>query len=201
MKPVVWRGLLGGLVILEIVLFSMAVDTASTYTALGSLLQSVAALLGLEITYRYLRRRNVILRGWISNLIILMTLSDAAGDYLLFYDKFVHYDAYLHFTIPAVVTICLMGIVWSVRPTFLHWPSWPLLVATIVITAGVFYEIEEYLEDVLFGSHRLGDGFDTANDLSMNVLGAFLPALIMYFYLRRNYVQRDSVVSRKQKPQ
>ncbi len=44
---------------------------------------------------------------------------------------------------------------------------------------SVFYEIEEYLEDILTGSNRLGDGFDTANDLALGILGGILAAILI----------------------
>ena len=63
-----------------------------------------------------------------------------------------------------------------------------LFVFCILSTLGTIYEIEEYLEDVFFHSNRLGDGYDTANDLLMNNSGAFITLLIIYliWHVRRN---------------
>jgi hypothetical protein len=44
--------------------------------------------------------------------------------------------------------------------------------ATMLAT---LYEVTEYTEDFITGSHRLGDGFDTVNDLVLGMVGGLLP--------------------------
>ncbi|MCK4553341.1 hypothetical protein KAU19_00025, partial [Candidatus Parcubacteria bacterium] len=39
---------------------------------------------------------------------------------------------------------------------------------------SALYEIEEYLEDVIFHTNRLGPGADTANDLFCNLTGVLI---------------------------
>jgi len=46
------------------------------------------------------------------------------------------------------------------------------------------YEIEEYLEDYFTGSHRLGDGLDTAEDLMFNIVGGLVVLSIIVIYLK-----------------
>jgi uncharacterized membrane protein YjdF len=54
---------------------------------------------------------------------------------------------------------------------------------------AVLYEMQEYLEDVFSGSHRLGDGPDTANDLLLNLIGGLVTVLLVTgfrYYRSRN---------------
>lgn len=50
---------------------------------------------------------------------------------------------------------------------------------SLSVVIQVVYELEEYVEDLLTGSNRLGDGFDTANDLMLGLFGAMLGALVI----------------------
>ena len=47
---------------------------------------------------------------------------------------------------------------------------------------GILNELVEYFEDVLTGSHRLGDGFDTADDLFLNMMGSLCIIIILTLY-------------------
>ncbi len=58
------------------------------------------------------------------------------------------------------------------------------LAATSTITMSALYEVEEYTEDLLFHTNRLGPGTDTADDLFMNSLGVLTTvSIIMIHYL------------------
>jgi uncharacterized membrane protein YjdF len=50
---------------------------------------------------------------------------------------------------------------------------------------GSLYELEEYGEDVLMHSNRLGTAFDTGNDMLMNTVGAILLVLCIAIVRRR----------------
>jgi uncharacterized membrane protein YjdF len=110
-----------------------------------------------------------------------LVVLDALGDYLDWYATIVYFDSSLHFLLPAAAVAGF----WQLRIS-LHLPvSYRYVVYTVapcVIVLATLYEVEEYLEDILTGSQRLGDGFDTANDLLMGVLGAFAPIVIVYLY-------------------
>jgi hypothetical protein len=51
------------------------------------------------------------------------------------------------------------------------------LAASTTMTLGALYEIEEYIEDVLYHTHRSGLGHDTPNDLLLDFLGVALVIL------------------------
>ncbi len=50
---------------------------------------------------------------------------------------------------------------------------------------GAFYEIEEYLESYLLKNNRLGDRFDTPNDLLLDMAGSALCVFFILLFLKR----------------
>jgi uncharacterized membrane protein YjdF len=58
---------------------------------------------------------------------------------------------------------------------------------------GTLYEIEEFSEDVLVNHRqiRLGDGYDTAGDLSANVAGCAVTTLLLYALLRVSETKKE----------
>ncbi len=48
------------------------------------------------------------------------------------------------------------------------------------------YEIEEYLESYYLNNNRLGDRFDTPNDLLLNLSGTILCISVIYFFRALN---------------
>ena len=101
------------------------------------------------------------------------------------YFLFSWYDQAAHFTGGAACA----GLVFSflrrlTKTRIIQIGRWGLTVFSIAITGflGSLYEIEEYLEDFFRGSHRLGDGFDTANDMLLNALGAVFIILLFILF-------------------
>jgi len=115
---------------------------------------------------------------------------DAGGDVFLLFVKYGWYDQVAHFIGGAAAA----GIIYSLTKglddcgrikvgdfgeAFFAWTTANFL--------GAVYEIAEYAEDFFTGSHRLGDAFDTANDMLLNLTGSFsiLAVFLFYFYVRR----------------
>ncbi len=190
MLTLLWRVPLAVLLVVEILSATIITDVQPSFTIFGLILQSTVTWLAFEIMYWYIRKHKKKLFWWIPVSIVIPVYLDAIGDYLFWYDQFRYYDAVLHFIVPAVITSVLANIIPQFRPNILKQSLWPFMIASLVIVIGVVYEIEEYLEDLIFGSNRLGDGFDTANDLLMDVLGALLPAVIIYIYTRIKRAKR-----------
>jgi uncharacterized membrane protein YjdF len=57
-----------------------------------------------------------------------------------------------------------------------------LLAAASTLSLSAIYEIEEYTEDLIFHTHRLGPGADTANDLLFNLLGITATVIFVIIY-------------------
>ncbi|MBI2482745.1 hypothetical protein HYV74_01040 [Candidatus Uhrbacteria bacterium] len=118
---------------------------------------------------------------------VVGVMVDALGDILRLYVQWSWYDQVAHLIGSTLATLVL-GL-WSDRAQWYgraspHAPRM-LSVVTLGITAGVLYELEEYAEDVLFHTNRLGDGPDTANDLLMNVMGAVLAVAVLRYQWHR----------------
>jgi uncharacterized membrane protein YjdF len=123
------------------------------------------------------------MRWWSVLPVVSLVLLDATGDYLHFYSTWQYYDTVLHFLGSSGAALLIYMIYFNYYP-FLqqHYRLLALLTITTTICVGVLYELEEYLEDVFTGSHRLGDGFDTANDLLMNSWGAIIALALLSTY-------------------
>lgn len=180
-KALLWRIPLLVLMIVEFASLQNYITLQPSFTALGLFIQSSLFYCFFEIIHYYIRLYRRVPPWWIaSSTVILLTL-DATGDYLNWYAKFKYFDAMLHFFAPLVATL---GI-WSIRRTFQISTTYKTLffsIAPCVVTLVALYEMEEYLEDLITGSQRLGNGFDTANDLLMGFFGAFLPVTLHYIW-------------------
>lgn len=122
----------------------------------------------------------------------LVVYIDALADINRWYDLS-HFDNLMHFIGGSSACILLFVVFDALRKNAqafrvsLRWASYITFVTAVSL--GVLYEFEEYLEDVFTGSHRLGDGPDTANDLLMNTLGAAIFVLILSFIRHREEVK------------
>ena len=56
------------------------------------------------------------------------------------------------------------------------------LAAASTISLGALYEVEEYAEDLLFNTNRLGPGADTADDLLLNIFGVATTVIFITIY-------------------
>ncbi len=145
------------------------------YTWFGRLFSTIAIFSILQLLDWLFRRKldtPLPLAVWALTGILL--LFDFIGDIFSFYTRWMWYDQVAHFISGPLVVASLLITLEAVRSQA-RWNT-PRLV-TYGLTIGistifaVLYEIEEYLEDYFFGTHRLGDGPDTVNDLMLNLLG------------------------------
>jgi hypothetical protein len=154
------------------------------FTWKGLLLQSVVVLFLIEAVSKYVERKNFdIAIGPAAFLITLQIAVDATGDMAHLYGRFIWFDQLLHFTGGFVITFLTTGMY---RALFEKQRVMPLPRGEIIISGlgvgmigAMIYEGEEYLEDLLTGSHRLGDGFDTADDIVFDLLGGLLAAVLV----------------------
>lgn len=145
-----------------------------TFTTSGLVLTSIAAWVGVEWANKVkVHYSHTPLHWTIVVTIIVIVLADAVGDLSHLYAHFPQYDAVLHFIVPFILAIILHILLQGRYPKA---PQSLLILAaiTLSVTLSAVYEVEEYLEDLFFDSNRLGDAFDTANDLMLDTLGALL---------------------------
>lgn len=186
-----WRIIFGILLGVEVLAYFNLIQLSPTYTTFGLILTSIFVWSTMEITQLFLEKNGKTHHygWWIILCVAAVLYLDAMGDFLHFYESIPNYDGFLHFLTPAIIAWWMWQILTTIYPTATH----QLLVLTtgsLSITLTVLYEIEEYLEDVFTGSHRLGDGFDTANDLLMGVIGVSVVVTLLYS-LKRNKVTNN----------
>jgi len=188
------RLLFAGLFIFELLNFLKILQFNLQYTWLGLVITLLASFFVLEITAHKYKKIKGHQLHWSMWLIVAAGLSlDAAGDFFHLYGKYSWWDQFVHIFVSAVVGFALFIVInafWIDKFKFsllfsagrLKLSLW--LAATTTLSLSALYEIEEYAEDVLFQTNRLGPGTDTANDLFMNLIGiAITAAIIAAYYL------------------
>lgn len=186
------RLLFGGLIIFEILNFLKILQFNTQFTWLGLVITAIFCLALLEITAsRYKQKKGHYLH-WSVWIIVTIALSlDAFGDFFYLYGNIIWWDRVVHYSVSAIISFTLFVVInafWIDKFEFcLLFKQGRLklalfLSAASTVSLGALYEVEEYLEDVFFHTNRLGSGTDTANDLTMNILGALTAAAVIHIY-------------------
>lgn len=119
----------------------------------------------------YVRTR---LPGQVWFVAAILMLMDFLGDIFSFYGRWTWYDQVAHF-MGGPILVTAFYIVFDALAKVRGWKqpraiTLYLAYGTSVIFA-VLYEVQEYLEDFIYRTNRLGDGPDTANDMMLNLIG------------------------------
>lgn len=184
-----WRTAIVLLIGIEILAMYGKLNIQPLYTGIGLIVTASVTWALIEWVEHYTHRRNNGLLPWWMFLLLLIGLYlDAIGDLWKLYIQFEHYDSMLHITISFAVALVLFELL-SLQYQQLSLTQLIGIGSSIAITIGVFIEIDEYLEDLFTGSNRIGEGFDTANDLFCNTTGVGLAAILFitffFFYKKR----------------
>jgi hypothetical protein len=159
------------------------------FTWLGLVLTAALAWLALEIISWQLHRVGAdSLWGWTFLAALLSQCTDAFGDILRLYGTCCWYDQAAHLVGGAVVALVFFNILARLieRDIVKLSRAWQGFIAILgSMAVGSLYEIEEYSEDVIFHSNRLGSAFDTANDMLLNTCGAVLFILAIIIFARK----------------
>jgi uncharacterized membrane protein YjdF len=186
------RLLFAGLIIFEILNFLKILQFNTQFTWLGLVITSIFVLTLLEITaYKYRQKKGHYLH-WSIWIIITTGLGlDAAGDFFHLYGKISWWDQAVHYSVSAIMAFALFAVInafwidkfkYSLLLKEGRLKLALFLATTSTISLGALYEVEEYLEDIFFHTNRLGPGADTANDLTLNILGAITTVIIVSVY-------------------
>lgn len=183
-----------GFLIFELLNYFGLLNYTLDFSWLGLVVTLIVAWSGIEIINWYLKKY---CRQYLSGLAILLVVGlvyfDALGDILKFYSQLGFYDQISHLVGGATAAGIVLSIILALRDCqkiklgFFATGFFTLVSASFI---GVLYELEEYFEDYFTGSHRLGDGPDTANDLFLNIVGALLIIAIISIYKKLKYVHR-----------
>lgn len=179
------RILIFALLIFELLNWSRILQYSVYFTWRGLVVTSVVCWLIIEIFSFILKRKyHTALSGWIYLAVAVTLYVDALGDLFGWYGAYAWYDQVAHFN----GGFWLALIIWEVLRQFrtkLSFHGHLFFCWTTVLALGSLYEIEEYSEDLIFHSSRLGDAFDTVNDILMNGSGALLMLFIIWLIYRR----------------
>ncbi len=147
----------------------------------GLIVTSSITLALVEAIYRLFRKKNLILPSFPYYIIAASLWFDAVGDIGHFYGNISWYDQVAHFLGGMAVMSMALGILSKYRQKY-EMGIVTMIFICLAFTSffGDLYEMEEYLEDVLYHHRqvRLGDGPDTANDLMMNLIGGTVTGAI-----------------------
>lgn len=181
-----------GLIIFELLNYLKILQFNLQYTWLGLVITSVGSLILLEIIASYYKKRKGHYLHWLIWLMVAAGLSlDAAGDFFHLYGKLSWWDQFVHLSVSAVAGFTLFIVIsafWIDKFKFSLLMKTGrlklslLLAATSTMSLSALYEIEEYAEDFIFHTNRLGPGADTANDLFFNFTGVLLVVFFITVY-------------------
>ena len=138
------------------------------------------------------RKYQIILPWYVALAVVLGVWLDAMGNFYYFYSHYGWWDDFTHFVGSLSVAIMLLYIFYHLNMKgFIKLGrfSLNLFVVSLTMLLVSFYEISEYLGDLLFNTHRIGERFDTASDLTYNLLGALAVTLIGILITRRKKIR------------
>lgn len=165
------------------------------FTWIGLLIVAIFAFTLINIISFWVEKSGGHLNVAVWPLALVMVCIDAFGDMFRLYSRLAWYDRAAHFfgglTIAAITFAVLKA-----RRKDESVSNYDLLfVLSFTALAGSFYEIEEYLEDLFTFSHRLGDGFDTVDDIIMNLSGGLF-FLVVFILIRQLLKYRIKTISK-----
>ncbi|MFA6296909.1 MAG: hypothetical protein WC663_06140 [Patescibacteria group bacterium] len=154
----------------------------------GLALTSIVVWIALEFVLWYCKKKfNYTIPSFVFLFPLGNVLIDAFGDIFKWYGRFSWYDQMAHFlggaSVAGLIFFILCAVLKRRRVEFKKYliGSYAFFAACFL---GVLYEIEEYSESFFLSNNRLGDRFDTPNDLLMNTCGALIGVLLVYLYVK-----------------
>lgn len=114
----------------------------------------------------------------------------AYGVLLLQYDMLQYYDTITHFISSTVVAMCVFYTLtcytaFSGGAAKFSRNSLPIAIALIMLGFSAYWEVFEYLVDLLFGTNMQYSPFDTLRDMLCNTCGSLMVSLLVGIYIRR----------------
>ncbi len=189
------RLLLFGLLIFNFLNLIRVLEFTLQFTWRGLFITALATCLILEgAAYAYYRTKGHVLHGSVWLIVMFALGLDATADIFHFYQRFGWWDQAVHTLNSSLICFALFIAVsafWINRPSFdlLRKPArlhlGLFIAAMTTMTLSALYEIEEYTEDMIFGTQRLGPGTDTANDLLCNAGGILIAVITLWFIMTR----------------
>ncbi|MFA5135409.1 MAG: hypothetical protein WC505_06525 [Patescibacteria group bacterium] len=171
-----------GWISFELLNYAGVLDFTLDFTWLGLFVTAFFVWLAVEfVSYRVKKSTGNPLPWFVFAGALFSVSFDALGDTMHWYNKFDWYDQAGHLCGTAMAALLSFNALWLLKKSGkIALSPWlvGLFAFTIASTLGVFYELEEYIEDLITGGNRFGDGPDTGNDMLLNTIGAFSTVII-----------------------
>lgn len=168
------------LFVFEFLNWSRILPYGTYFTWRGLLITTLVVAFLLEIINKLVQRRTgQALPAWIYLAVPFQLYFDALGDFFYLYRDYTWYDQVAHY----LGGLNLAFIIWVFLRQLkikIGLKGLLLFVLALAALASTLYEIEEYSEDLIFHSNRLGNAFDTVNDQLMGLLGALTFCAVTY---------------------
>lgn len=185
------RTLLLGMLVFELLNLFGILRYKLSFTWLGLMITLIFIWIAVELISFYLKKNLGRPLAGISMLIAAVGVyTDALGDILMYYDKFAWYDQFAHLVGGMAAGAIIFSIIYNLaagKKIILGKLDIAIFTFCAASTVGVLYELEEYFEDLFTGSRRLGNGFDTANDMFLNLIGIAVSIIIVNLYIKYAY--------------
>ncbi len=176
-------------ILVEVLSWAKVLPLTLEFTWLGLVITAVAAWAAVEVISWRLRlvgARSLWAGTFLA--VLVSQCTDAFGDILRLYGTYGWYDQAAHFVGGAVVALVffdMLSALHDAKRLTIGVRFRGTLSVLGAMALGSLYELEEYGEDVLFKSNRLGTAFDTGNDMFLNTLGAVVLMFLLVRYLRK----------------
>lgn len=168
-------------------------NNQATFSWGGLILTIVAVWIFFEALFWHFRKINIKI-SWFSFAGAFFSLSlDALGDmqgwymaYSPWFDKFAHFAG--GFVVAIIAYDILRNI--KIKNTASFSEKWLLILSVLIAFLFSFgYEWLEYAEDVFYWGKqvRLGDGYDTINDLQLDLMGSIIAIAVVILLKGRFY--------------
>jgi len=175
------RTLFASVLVFELLNWAGILHFTLTFSWFGLIVTALGVWAVVEFLWEKLGELDALRKGWLLFFILASLFIDVFGDIFGWYGAFFWYDRFAHFMGGLSVAIALVIVLraknilpdLSIQP-HLSFSIQMLILVALVTLFGVFYELEEYAETFFLHNNRLGDVFDTMDDLLLNLLGGVL---------------------------
>jgi len=160
-------------------------------------LTNAAAIGGYVLAARWLQRRFGIVLHWIVLVIIAASVwLDALGNFQHYYGSIWWWDRLTHavggLAVTAAIAIVVFSL-WNAGQLKVSWRVANVYAFSLAQAIGAVYEVSEWIGDLWFGTHRVGDRFDSPRDLFFNMLGGLIVlAVAAWWRMRRRATRSDA---------
>ena len=182
------RLLLGGLLLFELLNYFGILNYTLDFTWLGLIITSLFVWLIVETASFFLKKYyGQSISSWGRLAVIIAIYLDSFGDIFHLFNQIWWYDRMAHLFGGGVAAGLTFNIIWIIcRSRKINIGFLGISFVSLAITSllGTVYEAEEYFEDYFFGSSRLGEGPDTADDMILNMTGGLIIILVIVIYLK-----------------